>query len=103
MPITLAKELQGVMYSLYILTQIRLHPSETSVDITQVMYQSKGHFDDNFLPIIRREVTITNPQRVNTIKTIIKQDYKEAIYIVENFLVSNVGYYDGGVVTNGVV
>lgn len=104
MPIVLNKTLQGKTYTLYIISSARLQGSEgVAVEIQQTIYESKGHFDDGFLPIIKRDVLVTNQQRVNTIKTLLRQDYEEAISIIENFLVNNVPYYQGGSIVNGEV
>lgn len=97
MPIQLAKTLQTVDYTLYIITDIDL-PGSDRVLINQRIYQSKGHFDDDFLPIILKRQVITNQARVNTIRMLIRTNYDEAINAVETFLTANVPYYQGGVV-----
>jgi hypothetical protein len=104
MPISLPKVLQGTSYTLYIITEIGLFltPVE-SIRIKQRFYQSKGHYDDGFVPIILKEVTVTNQQRVNTIKLLLRENYAEALSVAENFLVNNVPYYEGGTVINGVI
>lgn len=104
MAIELIKTLQGKDYILYIVTNMRLEAStESAIEIHQKIYESKGHFDDGFVPIILKNVVVTNQQRVNTIKLLLGQNYDEAISVVENFLVNNVAYYQGGTVSNGEV
>jgi hypothetical protein len=102
--IILNKTLQGVTYDLYIKTDMRLDTSTPEkVSVVQHFYTSQGHFDDGFLPIIRRELVITNQQRVNSIKLLLRESYKEAINVAENFFVNNVAFYQGGTVVNGEV
>lgn len=104
MAIQLSKTLQGTTYTLYIITQLALRQGEQeTIRVAQDFYESKGHFDDDFLPIIRKEVTVTNQQRVNSIKLLLRENYAEALSVAENFLVNNVAYYQGGTVVNGVV
>lgn len=106
MPIQLSKTLQGVTYLLYITTEIKVERQQDnlhSVRVVQLFYESKGHFDDSFLPIIRKEITITNQQRVNSIIALLRDSYSEALSVAENFLVNNVAYYQGGTVVNGVL
>ena len=105
MPITLAKTLQSVPYTFYITTAARLFDAGGTafVEIKQKFYQSKSHFDDGFVHIVEKDVKITNEQRVATIRLLLRTDYKEALSVVENFLVNNVGYYQGGIVINGEI
>jgi hypothetical protein len=102
MAINLIKTLQSVQYNLYIKTQVNI-THDGSVVIMQDFFQSKGHYQDDFYPIIRKRQIITNPTRVNSIKAALKDDYNEAVNLVEAFLIQNVAYYTGGVVENGAV
>lgn len=102
MAIILRKILHEQVYMLYIKTEIAL-TAQDNIRVVQKIYESKGHFDDEFVPIIVRAVVVSNPQRVNTIKLLLKASYAEAVSVVENFLVNNAPYYTGGTLENGEV
>jgi len=102
MAIILHKILQDQVFDLYMKTEIAL-TNQNNVRVVQKVYESKGHFEDDFLPIILKSTVVSNAQRVNTIKLLLANDYEEAVSVVENFLVNNIPYYNGGVLENGEI
>lgn len=100
MPIILRKTLQTVVYDLYIVTDINLTPN--GVQLLQNFFQSKGHFNDDFLPIIRKRLNIQNQNIIRVIRALIGENQKAALLAIENFMVQNIPYYQGGIVENGI-
>jgi hypothetical protein len=96
MAIILTKTLQTIEYDLYILTTI-LNPFYTiGLTLDQYTYASEGHFNDGFLPIIRRNVQITDGGTVTTITALFYSDPNGAVEAAETYLVANDAYYAGG-------
>lgn len=102
MPIQLTKTLQGQQYTLYIITTVEFIDESRALSVVQNIYQSQGHFDDDFLPIIRKRATVTNNTIVRSIRAVLRENYATAVALIETFLVNNVQYYQGGSVVNGI-
>jgi len=102
MAILLTKTLQTVMYNLYIKTELNIVEQDNRLYLIQNIYQSKGHFDDDFLPIIRRRFNTANPNIIRIVRSLMREDFPSAVLAVETFLVQNVAYYQGGSVENGI-
>lgn len=101
MPILITKTLQGELYNLYILTEFSLNQRRESVDLRLKIYRSKGHFQDEFLPIIQKQFTITNRQFIRAITAVIDNNggsYDIVLNIIETELVSRFAYLNGAVV-----
>lgn len=102
MSIILQKTLQGVVYTLYIKTTVNLSEENKRIYLIQNIWQSKGHFTDDFLPIIRRNLDTANTNIISVIRALLKDNHTAAILAIETFLVQNIPYYEGGIVENGV-
>lgn len=99
MAILLDKTLQGTLYHLYIVSAVQLTPTDPEgIKVKQNIYQSIGHYIDNFVPIILKETTILDTNAVIAIKALLSANYNSAVSAVEQFLISTVPYYQGGVV-----
>lgn len=102
MSIQLDKTLQGVAYSLYIKTDLNISEENRKIYLTQDIYTSKGHFDDGFLPIIRRRLDTGNVNIIRIVRALLREDRSAALLAIETFLVQNIAYYQGGIVENGI-
>lgn len=102
MSITLSKTLQSRSYVLYIRSELKLVDRDNSINLIQDIYESKGHYDDGFLPIIRKRLQTNNINIVRIVRSLVTNDLSSAILAVETFLVQNVPYYQGGSVANGI-
>jgi hypothetical protein len=99
MAISLVKTLQSVEYTLYIISSIRLTQSEPeSVEVTQSIYQSVGHYTDGFTSMIAKSVMITDENAVVAIKALLGSNYTSAVSAAEQFLVGAVAYYADGTI-----
>lgn len=98
MAISLAKTLQTVSYTLYIVSSIKLISPSSHIQVSQNVYESSGHRTDSFLPIISKTVTITDSTAISAIVALLGPNYPGAITLAEQYLVDNVAYYSGGTV-----
>jgi hypothetical protein len=97
MAIALTKTLQTIGYNLYITNSIRLlFVPELAIEMIQNVYESEGHYTDEFLPIIYKVVSITDGETVSEILALLGPNYPGAIITAEQYLIDNVGYYTGG-------
>lgn len=98
MAISLTKTLQSVSYTFYIRTTVQQHIPGAMVVTIEKFYQSLGHYNDSFVPIIEKQHVIT----AANVLSIMENNYpgNDTIYIpaIEQYLVQAVGYYQGGAV-----
>ncbi len=97
MAIVVSKTLQGVEYMLYFTTEVKQTEGDT-IRLVLTGYQSEGHFNDDFLPIIQKSPVVKNKNRAESVIALYEKNYKEAVELIESFLVGNVPYFVGGVV-----
>jgi hypothetical protein len=98
MPITLTKTLQTVEYDLYMKTIIAA-ALPTFVVASLDIYESSGHCDDGFVAIIKKQQSITDSATVATVLVNRFTNQPVAIAAIENYLVANVAWYSGGIVS----
>ena len=97
MAIEITKTLQAVEYVLYIITKIDIDNSEDfGLSISQDIYQSQGHYTDEFLPIIRKYPTVSSRNARVAIRAVLQEDYNSAVQATEQFLITAGGFYEGG-------
>lgn len=97
MAIALTKTLQAVEYNLYIVTSIRLVLTiPTVVQVSQDIYQSAGHYTDDFTPMIHKDIDITSSDAVVAITALLSSNYSAAVTAAEQYLIGAVAYYSGG-------
>lgn len=98
MAISLQKTLQGTTYpDLYALTTIQ-YASAILVAVQMVVYESQGHLSDGFVAIISRYENITDSATVATVYANYLTNYAVAVAAIEEYLVDNVAWYEGGTV-----
>lgn len=97
MAIRLVKTLQTVNYTLYIKTTVQLLTQE-SVSVRLKFYQSQGHYQDDFLPIIEKQVTITADNVLQIMQAFYPGNEQIYTQAIEQYLVQAVGYYQGGAI-----
>ena len=99
MPITLVKTLQGIEYTLYSVTNVQT-VLETVILVRPNIYQSYGHFLDNFLPIISRQDVLEDSVLLIAVwPYYLQRDYGTVKSLIETFLVNSVAYYSGGIIS----
>lgn len=97
MAIQLTKTLQSVEYTLYIISSIRLtQENPETIQVSQDIYQSSGHYGDSFSPIIIKSIDITDTNAVVAIKALLGSNYTSAVTAAEQFLIGAVAYYSNG-------
>lgn len=102
MPILITKTLQGEVYNLYFLTEFKLDREHKTLDLVLFGYRSKGHYKDDFLPIIRKEQSITNRQFIAAVKSVLEnangESYAIVLDLIEGEITQRSPYFIGGVV-----
>ncbi len=102
MPIIITKTLQGDVYSLYFLTEFKIDREDRTLDLVLLGYRSKGHFLDNFLPILRKEFSISNRQVIQAVRDILNNNngetYTLVLDLIERQITQRITYFTGGVV-----
>lgn len=97
MAISLVKTLQAVEYTLYIISDVRLtQQNPETVEVSQNIYQSNGHYSDEFTPLITKTVVITDTNAIVAIKALLSSNYTSAVSAAEQFLIGAVAYYADG-------
>lgn len=86
MPIQITKTLQGDSYNLYFLTEFRLDREDKILDLVSIGYRSKGHFQDGFLPLIRKEFNISNRSVIQAVRNILHGNNGESYTLVLDFI-----------------
>jgi hypothetical protein len=62
----------------------------------QEIYQSVGHYNDDFTPMIHRELNIANTDAVVAITALLSSNYNAAVTAAEQYLIGADEYYTGG-------
>jgi hypothetical protein len=99
MPITTTKTLHGVEYvGLYSTIEPIADIGSLAVFDCKV-YQTVGHYQDGFLPIIFKREVITNQPALMAYRSLSPTDYPAAIAAIEAYIVGQAGFHQGGVVS----
>lgn len=96
MSIAVTKTLQTVEYDLYVRSNV-VFLTVGLVVVNIDVYESEGHHTDGFVPMIKRTEVITDAGTVASFD----DSYASTVGITaaETWLVANVAWYSGGVVS----
>jgi hypothetical protein len=98
MAITITKTLHGVEYAnLYSTVEPLADIGSLAVFQCRV-YQTLGHYQDGFLPIIAKQEVITNQPALMAYRSLALTDQAAAIAAIEAYIIAQPGFHQGGVV-----
>lgn len=93
MAIALTKTLQAVEYDFHIVSMVQWL-SATLVVLQAEAYQSEGHYNDGFVPMIVRRETINHAPTAASFGGVYSSSVGMAT--AEAWLIANVAWYSGG-------
>lgn len=98
MAITLTKTLQGTEYAdLYSVCEPMTDIGTLAVFGCKV-YQSEGHYNDGFLPLVSKQEVVTDSSTLTTYRSFVPTDMPAAIATIEQYIVTQPGFHQGGTV-----
>lgn len=95
MPITVDKS-SSIEGSIVYCVQVIAYINGAQVVIRSLVYDTIDQFQADFLPIIQKVKSITDPSTVAQIYAQYDSNYDTAIRIAEEYLIANDPWYQGG-------
>lgn len=99
MAITLDKTLQGNDYALHFISSVSV-VNASLVLVDMLGYTSIGHYNDSFVPMVKKVEQITDPTFLASYNSVVYTNQTAAQTLLENYIVQNIPYYAGGVVSS---